>query len=106
MREEPETVADFGFGHQHGPACRRHPCEHRREVVATVRDLAELHAISERLDSEQPSTKERADAIRKAARRSKEWIVDNLGKDAFEGFKVGLESIVKDNEEKVEGGAL
>ena len=62
-------------------------------------------SISERLDSEQPSTKERADAIRKAARRSKEWIVDNLGKDAFDGFKAGLESLVNENEEKAEGGA-
>ena len=56
--------------------------------------------------SEAEALRGAADAIRKAARRSKEWIVDNLGKDAFEGFKVGLESIVKDNEEKVEGGAL
>lgn len=61
-------------------------------------------SISERLDSEQPSTKERVDAIRKAAKRSREWIVENLGKDAFEGFKAGLEDLVKANEEIVEGG--
>jgi len=62
-------------------------------------------SISERLHSEQPSTKERSDAIRKAARRAKEWIVDNLGKDAFDGFKASLEALVKASEEKVEGGA-
>jgi hypothetical protein len=77
---------------------------HNGRWYTALRIQVGAKSISERLDSEQPSTKLRADAIRKAARRSKEWIVDNLGKDAFEGFKVGLESIVKDNEEKVEGG--
>lgn len=77
---------------------------HNGRWYTALRIQVGAKSISECLDSEQPSTKERADAIRKAARRSKEWIVDNLGKDAFEGFKVGLESIVKDNEEKVEGG--
>ncbi len=61
--------------------------------------------ISERLDSEQPSAKERADAIRKGAKRAKEWLVDNLGKDAFDGFKASIEELVRSNEERVEGGA-
>lgn len=77
---------------------------HNSRWFTALRIQVGSKSISERLDSEQPSTKERADAIRKAARRSKEWIVDNLGKDAFEGFKAGLEALVKANEEIVEGG--
>jgi len=78
---------------------------HNGRWFTALRIQVGAKSISERLDSEQPSTKERVDALRKAARRSKEWIVDNLGKDAFEGFKAGLEALVKANEEIVEGGA-
>lgn len=59
-------------------------------------------AVTEKLDTEQPSTKERADAVRKAANRAKEWILDNLGKDALQGFKAGIEEIVRANAEVVE----
>lgn len=58
--------------------------------------------ISERLDSEQPSTRERSDAVRKAGKRAKEWIIAHLGKDAFEGFRGTLEAMVKAAEEVVE----
>jgi len=62
-------------------------------------------AITEKLDTEQPSTKERSDAVRKAANRAKEWLFDNLGKDALQGFKAGIEEVIRANAEVVEAAA-
>lgn len=62
-------------------------------------------AITEKLDTEQPCTKERPDAVRKAANRAKEWLFDNLGKDALQGFKAGIEEVIRANAEVVEAAA-
>lgn len=42
--------------------------------------------LTERLDSEQPASKKRSDAIDRAATRLQKWLKDQLGKEAAKGF--------------------
>lgn len=61
--------------------------------------------IAEKMDSESPSSKKRSDAIARASKRALEWIANQLGKDAAEGFKGSFHEITRTNLELVEGGA-
>lgn len=61
--------------------------------------------IAEKMDSESPSSKKRSDAISRASKRALEWIANQLGRDAAEGFKASFHEITRTNLELVEGGA-
>lgn len=58
--------------------------------------------LSERLDGEQKSFKNRWDAIQGAVKRLNEWLKVNLGKDASKGFEESTAKAVEPEKEKVE----
>lgn len=58
--------------------------------------------IEERLDSEQECTKKRQDAITRAAKRLKGWLVEKFGKDAAKGFDAHIDQAVDGQKERVE----
>ena len=58
--------------------------------------------ITERLDAEQPCSKVRFDAIKRAGKRCCEWLAETLDKDVAAGFKAKIEEVVEANKELVE----
>lgn len=57
--------------------------------------------LSERLDSEQRSFKQRADAIKLAVKRVKEWAKDNL-RDHAKGFDANFDAVIEAHKEREE----
>src|ERR1019366_917569 len=58
--------------------------------------------IGERLDSEQPCTKKRADCVKKACKRFGEWLDANLGHEEAKGFHNDLALVVAGHAEREE----
>ena len=59
-------------------------------------------SIEERLDSEQPSSKKRADAIKRTANRFSKWVTDSLGKEVAKGFEKQLDAVIEVHKEREE----
>lgn len=57
--------------------------------------------LNERLDSEQPSCKARADAVSTAVKRFKEWSKANL-KDLARGFEAAADEVIQNHKERAE----
>lgn len=53
---------------------------------AALRVKIGSRVLTERLDGEQPATKKRPDAVRRAVKRFAEWVGENLGVEASKGF--------------------
>ena len=58
--------------------------------------------IEERLDSEQPCAKKRADQINRACKRFSEWLDENLGREEAKGFKNSVELVKVEHAEREE----
>ncbi len=58
--------------------------------------------LSERLDSEQPASKKRADQIKRTAKRFDEWLKENLGHEEAKGFQNALALVVTEHAEREE----
>lgn len=58
--------------------------------------------IDERLDSEQPCTKNRPDALRKAGKRFGDWLFTSCGKETAKGFHDGLAKVLEAHKEREE----
>lgn len=58
--------------------------------------------ITERLDSEQKSVKERADAVKTAGKRALQWLTDNLGTKASKGFEASIGETIQNHKERSE----
>lgn len=58
--------------------------------------------LEERLDSEQPSFKERSGALTRASKRCQDWLIEVLGKEAAAGFRGGIETALSEELKKVE----
>lgn len=67
---------------------------------AAVRGSVGKHRIEERLDSEQPASKKRFDAIQRASNRVNEWLKSTLGRDAAKGFEEAIYQAVEAEKEK------
>lgn len=74
----------------------------RGRWFAAVRGNVGALKLEERLNSEQPATKKRIDAIVRAEKRVNEWLKTNLGKDTAKGFADAIEKVVEGEREKVE----
>lgn len=59
-------------------------------------------SVIERLDAEQPCSKLRFDAIKRAGKRCCDWLAETLDKDVAAGFKAKIEEVVEANKELVE----
>ena len=59
-------------------------------------------SIIERLDAEQPCSKVRFDAIKRAGKRCTDWLAETLDKDVATGFKTKIDEVVEKNKELVE----
>ncbi len=57
--------------------------------------------LTERLDSEQPASKKRPDAVGRAVKRFKEWSKANL-KDLAEGFQASADGVIEAHKERAE----
>lgn len=69
---------------------------------AALRVRVGAHKLEERLDSEQASSKKRADAVRRTAKRAQNWLADALGKDAAKGFEQPIDAMVSSQKEREE----
>lgn len=58
--------------------------------------------IQERLDSEQKSVVERADAVKLGALRARDWLVSTLGEKSAEGFFKPILDVVEQHKEREE----
>ena len=58
--------------------------------------------INERLDAEQPASKNRADQVKRTAKRFQEWLVENLGREESKGFVNSLELVKAEHAEREE----
>jgi hypothetical protein len=69
---------------------------------AALRVKIGQRTLDERLDTEQPCSKKRADMIKRAAKRLGEWLFDSLGKDAAKGFEEPIAAAVEAHKEREE----
>lgn len=69
---------------------------------AALRVRIGQRVLDERLDSEQPCTKKRKDAITRTAKRLNEWLVESLGKDNAKGFEEPVAKAVEAQKEREE----
>lgn len=69
---------------------------------AALRVKIGQRTLDERLDTEQPCSKKRADMIKRAAKRLGEWLFDSLGKDAAKGFEEPIAAAVEGQMEREE----
>jgi|SRR5665213_2763057 len=69
---------------------------------AALRVKIGTRAITERLDSEQPFAKKRADGVKKACKRFDEWLKENLGHEEAKGFQNALALVVAEHNEREE----
>lgn len=60
------------------------------------------NSISERLDVEGHSYKQRKDAVAKGGKRAKEWLLRELGKETAKGFENAIRDAVESQKEVVE----
>ncbi len=58
--------------------------------------------IKERLDSETRSYKQRKDAVAQGAKRAKDWIIQQSGKEVAKGFEEAIRAAVESQKEVVE----
>lgn len=58
--------------------------------------------LEDRLDSEQPSSKKRFDAITRAGKRAVEWVTEVMGKEASKGICELIAPVIDKEREKVE----
>lgn len=58
--------------------------------------------LLESLDNNQPCATKRIDIIRRAAKRCKAWLMDELGKETAEGFYAGIDAAVEAQKEREE----
>ena len=83
-------------------------CDERNELGAELARTIALRIqvgnrrIDERLDGEQRACKLRSDAIARGARRAQEWLTENLGKEAADGFKNSILDAVEEHKARVE----
>lgn len=58
--------------------------------------------LTERLDSEQPTCKERFDMVKRSCKRFTDWLIANLGADEAKGFQGSLADVLAAHKEKEE----
>lgn len=75
---------------------------HEGKWFAAARGNVGQQKIEERLDSEQPASKKRFDAIQRAAKRLNEWLRGTLGKEVAKGFEDRIFKAVEAEREKAE----
>jgi len=69
---------------------------------AALRVKIGTRILGERLDSEQPASKERFDAVKRACKRFTEWLKENLGPEESKGFQNDLASVLEKHKERDE----
>ena len=73
-----------------------------KKWYAALRVKIGTRILGERLDSEQPASKERFDAVKRGCRRFSDWLTDNLGAEAAMGFQNGIADVLAKHKERDE----
>jgi hypothetical protein len=69
---------------------------------AALRVKIGTRILGERLDSEQPASKERFDAVKRGCKRFNDWLNANLGADGAKGFQNGIADVLAKHKEREE----
>ena len=69
---------------------------------AALRVKIGTRIVGERLDSEQPASKERFDAVKRGCKRFNDWLTANLGNEEMKGFQNGIADVLAKNKERDE----
>jgi hypothetical protein len=73
-----------------------------KKWYAALRVKIGTRILGERLDSEQPASKERFDAVKRGCKRFNDWLNANLGADGAKGFQNGIADVLAKNKERDE----
>ena len=69
---------------------------------AALRVSIGTRILGERLDSEQPASKERFDAVKRGCKRFNDWLTANLGNEEMKGFQNGIADVLAKHKERDE----
>ena len=70
-----------------------------KKWYAALRVKIGTRIVGERLDSEQPASKERFDAVKRGCKRFNDWLTANLGADGARGFQNGIADVLAKHRE-------
>ena len=73
-----------------------------KKWYAALRVKIGTRILGERLDSEQPASKERFDAVKRGCKRFNDWLTANLGNEEMKGFQNGIADVLAKHKERDE----
>jgi hypothetical protein len=73
-----------------------------KKWYAALRVKIGTRILGERLDSEQPASKERFDAVKRGCKRFNDWLTANLGNEEMKGFQNGIADVLAKHKEREE----
>jgi hypothetical protein len=73
-----------------------------KKWYAALRVKIGTRILGERLDSEQPASKERFDAVKRGCKRFNDWLNANLGADGAKGFQNSIADVLAKHKEREE----